>query len=120
MPSIPTPLLKKAQELAVKHVVPLVVASLPADKVVQGQRSRMRARDQAKTLQDGYYMEVFLGANHNRHWVVWAGDKPVAAHPPFAGDLVDAVKDVDLSRRKRSRGSGSGELGPVTSEADPV
>ena len=90
--------------IAIKYVLPVVTSILPVDKVLSGPRTRIRARDHARTLHDGHYMEVFLGTQEpRRHWVVWSGSKPVAAHPSFSGDLAAALVHLDTSQRTRAR-----------------
>jgi hypothetical protein len=36
-----------------------------------------------------------------KHWVVWSADEPVAAYPAIDADLAEAVRTVDLTRRRR-------------------
>ena len=57
------------------------------------------ARAHAARVLDGSYLDVFVAGV--KHWVVWSADEPVAAYPAIDGDLVEAVRTVDLSRRRR-------------------
>jgi hypothetical protein len=56
------------------------------------------ARAHADRVRDGSYLDVFIDGT--RHWVVWSADDPVAAYPPVARDLAEAVATVDLTRRR--------------------
>jgi hypothetical protein len=67
------------------------------------------ARAHAGRVRDGTYLDVFVDGV--KHWVVWSGDDPVAAYPPLDGDLAEAVRAVDLTKRRepaslRERGPG--------------
>ena len=57
------------------------------------------ARAHAARVLDGSYLDVFVAGV--KHWVVWSADEPVAAYPAIDGALVEAVRTVDLSRRRR-------------------
>ncbi|MGH8825441.1 MAG: hypothetical protein ACRDVN_13335 [Jiangellaceae bacterium] len=57
------------------------------------------ARAHAARVLDGSYLDVFVGGV--KHWVVWSGDEPVAAYPAVDGDLGEAVRTVDGTRRRR-------------------
>lgn len=64
------------------------------------------ARAHAGRVRDGRYLDVFVDGL--KHWVVWSGDEPVAAYPPVDVDLAEAVRAVDLARR-REPGNRRGE-----------
>jgi hypothetical protein len=57
------------------------------------------ARAHAARVLDGSYLDVFVAGV--KHWVVWSADEPVAAYPVIDGDLDEAVRTVDLERRRR-------------------
>lgn len=73
-------------------------AKVAKDLVEQG-RWRQLAIVHADAVRDGSLHKVPLAAQP--HWVVWTGDVPVTSYPPFDGDLVEALRDVDLSKRLR-------------------
>lgn len=58
-----------------------------------------KARAHAARVLDGSYLDVFVAGT--KHWVVWSGDEAVAAYPAVDGDLGEAVRTVDLTRRRR-------------------
>jgi hypothetical protein len=57
------------------------------------------ARGHAARVLDGSYLDVFVAGV--KHWVVWSADEPVAAYPAIDADLAEAVRTVDLTRRRR-------------------
>ena len=67
------------------------------------------ARAHADRVRQGSYLDVYVDGA--KHWVVWSDDEPVAAYPPIARDLADAVSKVDLDRRRRpgTRKSGGND-----------
>jgi hypothetical protein len=78
-------------------------AKAAGDLAKQG-RWRQLAVVHADAVVDGSLMKVPIAAVP--HWVVWSGDNPVAAYPPPTGDLVEAVRDVDLTKRQRPEDLG--------------
>jgi hypothetical protein len=69
------------------------------------------ARAHAGRVRDGTYLDVFVDGV--KHWVVWSDAEPIAAYPPLDGDLEEAVRAIDLSRRReptslRERSGGRG------------
>lgn len=74
------------------------VAAKAADLAKQG-RWRQLAILHADAVVDGSLKKVPLRGQP--HWVVWSGDEPVASYPPYDGDLVTAVRPVDLTKRQR-------------------
>lgn len=73
-------------------------AKAAGDLVKQG-RWRQLAIVHADTLVDGSFMKVLIRGE--AHWVVWSRDAAVAAYPLIDGDLDEAVRDVDLSKRQQ-------------------
>lgn len=69
------------------------------------------ARAHAGRVRDGSYLDVFVDGA--KHWVVWSGDDPVAAYPPADGDLTEAVRSVDLAKRRQPGQRGPGGSGPA-------
>ena len=73
-------------------------AKTATDLARQG-RWRQLAVVHADTVVDGTFLRVPIDGEP--HWVVWSGDDPVAAYPPPATDLSEALRSVDLARRRR-------------------
>ena len=73
-------------------------AKAAGDLARQG-RWRQLAIVHADTLVDGSFMKVPIGGQPR--WVVWSGDVAVTAYPTSEGDLAEAVRNVDLSKRQR-------------------
>ena len=73
-------------------------ARAAGDLAKQG-RWRQLAIVHADTLVDGSFMKVPIAGQPR--WVVWSGDIAVTAYPTHDGDLDEAVRNVDLSKRQR-------------------
>jgi hypothetical protein len=75
----------------------------PAERFVQSKvakgNHRKKALEHAATLVDGGVLQVFH--DHESHWVVFTGDRPVAVHPATDAPYDALLTDVDLSRRVR-------------------
>lgn len=82
----------------------LLVAAGPkvaseATRLAQQGRWRRLAVLHAETVVDGTFLHHLLDGEP--HWVVWSGDETVAVYPPWEGDLDEALRHVDRSRRRR-------------------
>lgn len=73
-------------------------AKIATDLAKQG-RWRQLAVVHADTVVDGSFLKVPVEGEPQ--WIVWSGDEPIAAYPPSSGDLAEAVKAVDLTKRQR-------------------
>ena len=90
------------------HVVVLAQqAKEPAMKAAQTalerQKARRRAIEHAATVRDGTVLKTFdPRADHGDPvWVVFAGDDPIATHPPSATPVTELIANSDLSTRTR-------------------
>lgn len=73
-------------------------AKAAGDLAKQG-RWRQLAIVHADTLVEGSFMKVPIDGQPR--WVVWSGDIAVTAYPAHTGDLDEAIRNVDLSKRQR-------------------
>lgn len=75
----------------------------PAEKFVQSKvakgNQRKKALAHARTLTEGSVLQVFHG--NESHWVVFAGDDPVAVHPPTGATYDQLLDRADLTKRVR-------------------
>jgi hypothetical protein len=90
------------------HVVVLAQqAKEPAMKAAQTaldrQKAKRRAIEHAATVRDGTVLKTFdPRADHSEPvWVVFAGDDPIATHPPSATPVTELIANSDLSTRAR-------------------
>ncbi len=73
----------------------------PAEKFVQAKvakgNQRKKALAHAATVRSGAVLRVFH--DHESHWVVFTGDKPIAVHPPTRASFEVLLADADLDKR---------------------
>lgn len=74
------------------------VAARARELAKQG-RWRQLAIVHADTVVEGRLARVPLDGEP--HWVVWSAGEPVAAYPPYSGDLAEAVRTVDVTRLRK-------------------
>jgi hypothetical protein len=68
------------------------------------------ARAHAARVVDGSYGDFYVAGG--KRWVVWSGDEAVAAYPAVDGDLTEAVRTVDLARRRQPGVRRNARSGP--------
>jgi len=86
-------------------------ATAYAGRRLAGRQARRAALAEAATLTAGSTLKVFHEGQEV--WVVYAGDRPVSAHPPVGPTLELLVAHADLSLRvspTQSTGRGSSLL----------
>ena len=78
-------------------------AMAAAQRALDRQRAKRRAVEHAATIRLGTVLKTFdPAADHGEPvWVVFAGEEPIAAHPPTPTPLADLVARSDLSMRLR-------------------
>ena len=74
------------------------VAARARELAKQG-RWRQLAIVHADTVVEGRLARVPIDGDP--YWVVWSAGEPVAAYPPYSGDLAEAVRSVDVTRLRR-------------------
>ena len=72
-------------------------ATAKAVELARQGRWRRLAILHAETLAEGRLSRAVFDGTVT--WVVWQDDVPVAAYPPFEGDLADATRDHDPTAR---------------------